>query len=357
MALRMGSWGLPEFGITERLQSLVAPNKPLSPQGGSNLFGGGQANTGSILGATAPLASSPQANNIINGDVGRAPTQTGVSSGGGVSGGGLGLFTPPSESPQSDFVGQSNDSFNGYLSSLDEQIFGLNDQRSAQEKVAENSYQQGLNTATGQYNNSRAELDVNRQKTLRDLSRNLQSSFQQGNSYLGTRGASDSSAANQYAFALSKLGSQQRGEVQGQYDQNLFKLKNVYDTETKNLELEKNNQLQHIAQWFSEAQNQLRGQKGQIASQRSQQALSIAMQMAQQVQQQQASRRSTLDQWAANHATSFGQLQQALSSTGSFNVNAPNSFAISGNSSIGPQGAAVGYGQEKKYDMFGNVIS
>ena len=239
---------------------------------------------------------------------------------------------------------QLNSGYDAYYKQLDEQLASLGGQRTGQEQIAQNTYDQGYNTATNQLGQAQQSLDTNRQKTLRDLSSNLSQSWQQGNIALGTRGASDSSAANQYSYALSKLGSQQRGDVQGQYDQNMFQLKNTYDTETKNLELQKNTQLQQISQWFAEAQNQLKSQKGQAALQKSQQALSYAMQMAQQVQQESASRRSTLDQWVANHATSFQELAQGLSRTGAFSMQAPQTYNLVGNQA-GGGGVATGYGQ------------
>lgn len=43
MALRAGSWGTPEFGITEKIQSIFAPQKAMASSGGSNLLGGNSA--------------------------------------------------------------------------------------------------------------------------------------------------------------------------------------------------------------------------------------------------------------------------------------------------------------------------
>lgn len=245
---------------------------------------------------------------------------------------------------------QSNSGYDQYLSQLDSQINDLGGQRSDQENIANNTFQQGMNTLGSQLAQGQQDISTNREKTLRDLSNNLKQSFQSGNTYLGARGASDSSAADQYSYALSKLGSQQRGDVQSQYDQNLFKLKNTYDTETKNLELSKNSQLSQISQWFAEAQNQLRGQKGQVALQKSQQALNIAMQMAQQVQQQASSQRAALDQWAANHATSFQQLQQQLAQNGRFQASIPNDQTIQSSNTRSVNPVSYGYG-----GLFGNT--
>jgi len=244
---------------------------------------------------------------------------------------------------------QLDSGYNDYFRMLDEQMEALGGQRTNQEQIAQNTYDQGFNTATSQYDQSQQNLDTNRQKTLRDLTDNLTQSFKQGNTFLGTRGASDSSAANQYAYALAKEGNRSRGDVQSQYDQNLFQLKNIYDTETKNLELQKNSQLQQIAQWFSEAQNTLRGQKGQAALQKSQEALSYAMQAAQQVQQATQQKISLLDQWAANHATSFQQLQGQLGLGGQFNVQAPNQFGQPSYRS-GQVAGLFGYGSQSDED-------
>ncbi len=53
---RPGSWSLgpvrlPEFGVTEKIQSAFQPNKPLTQSGGSNLFGKGQPQ---VLGTQTP---------------------------------------------------------------------------------------------------------------------------------------------------------------------------------------------------------------------------------------------------------------------------------------------------------------
>jgi len=105
--------------------------------------------------------------------------------------------------------------YNDYYKQLDQQLSSLGGQRAGQEQIAQNTYQQGLNTATGQYTQGQQNLDTSRQKTLRDLSSNLAQSWQQGNIALGTRGASDSSAANQYSYALTKMGNRNRGDIQG----------------------------------------------------------------------------------------------------------------------------------------------
>lgn len=61
MALRAGSWGTPEFGITEKIQSIFAPQKAMASSGGSNLIGGQQASapTYNYSNAQSTPTSSP----------------------------------------------------------------------------------------------------------------------------------------------------------------------------------------------------------------------------------------------------------------------------------------------------------
>lgn len=341
----------PEFGISEGIANLLGQGR--NAQGGSNLFGS-QASSGQIQGLSTDQPYNAGSENLMNpSPIGPPGAPAGYRLGGT---GSAGTFPTPQPQQPSQPTGGGDGGYGAYLSSLDSQIGGLNDQRSAQESIANNTYNQGLNTVNTQYQQGQTELDANRQKTLRDLSTNLMQMFQQGNAQLGVRGASDSSAAGQYAYALTKMGNQQRGDVQSQYDQNLFKLKNTYDTETKNLELQKNSQLQQIAQWFSEAQSALQGQKGQLAFQQSQQALNTALQLADRVNQEAQSRRATLDQWAANHATSFQQLQGQLAQNSQFQATIPTFQGITGGQQQGA-GMATGYGQDTtRKDIFGNPI-
>ena len=159
----------------------------------------------------------------------------GGNGGGGNSGGDGGNGGGGGPSAEQIAMDQLNSGYSDYYRMLDEQMAGLGDQKTSQEQVANNTYNQGLNTVTSQFDQGQSTLEGNRKKTLNDLSENLMSSFRQGNLLLGARGASDSSAANQYSYALAKQGNKSRGEVQSQYDQNLFQLKNTYNTETKNL--------------------------------------------------------------------------------------------------------------------------
>jgi hypothetical protein len=58
MGLRIGSWGTPEFGVTEWLQSKIAPQKSYTSQGGSNLLGSPRASSVPMSSPVSPYAGS-----------------------------------------------------------------------------------------------------------------------------------------------------------------------------------------------------------------------------------------------------------------------------------------------------------
>lgn len=306
MALpHIGAWGLPDFQISERVGDFFGKSR--TAQGGSNLFGGySSANPGQVQGIQ---------DNPINSITGGIPTpKSGFSSLINNTGSGAPAGSNPSDQGNfTDNVNNALDSgYNDYFSYLDNLAGGLVGQKASQEQVAQNTYDQGFNTLNTQFNQNQTDLNNYQARSLKDLGEYIRQSFQQGNTILGTRGASDSSAANQYAFALTKLGSQERGKVMQDIAQRQERLKTTFDTEVKNLELSKNNQLLQISQWFAEAQNQIGGMRADAQRQKSQEALNYAMQLADQVNQQAANRRSALDTWVLNHANSLKEAQAGL---------------------------------------------
>lgn len=225
--------------------------------------------------------------------------------------------------------GQLDSGYNSYFNSLNDMLnSGLPGQKSAQEQIAQSQFDQGVNSLNTQknlgvqdLNTQRTQASTAQQKTLQDLTDNIKNLFQSGNVYLGARGAADSSAANQYSYALTQMGSKQRGDVTSQYAQiqndingRETRLNEVYNGQVKDLESQKNQQIAGIAQWYASAQNQIRQMQGEGQLQKSQQLLNIALQQLTSLQQEAANRRSLLDQWAANHATDINQLKSQLSS-------------------------------------------
>ena len=273
--------------------------------------------------------------------------------------------------------------YSGYFSELDSILNeGLPGQRTAQENIASSQFNQGVNTLSGQRDSSLQDLtresektESRQSRTLKDISDNLRNSFTAGNVYLGARGAGDSSAANQYAYALTKLGSRQRGDVLSQYgdiqaDIGLReqKVKDIFNTETRNLEFEKDQKINGIAQWFSEQQNALKqakatGQlsKGQDLAALSQNLLNVALQQLNNIKAEATNRRSALEEWAMNNSTNVRQLASNIGQiSGAPFAQGPNAQPIVGTPQMGAGGGfnvPIGFGgNTNEKDRFGNSI-
>lgn len=264
---------------------------------------------------------------------------------------------------------QIGSGWDSYINSLNDQFSGLDSQRAAQEGLVNSQYNQGVNNLGLQYNQGNQSLDKNREQALqnqtsnlRDISSNIRNAFQAGNVYLGSRGAGDSSAANQYSYALNKMGTQQRSGVMnntanilGDVEARRTNLKNMYDTETNNLSQQKNAQMQQVALWFSEAQNKIRQMqaegklnKAQDMANLSRDLYNQAISKVQQIEQYNMQRRQALDQWAMGMSENIQQLasnMQGVSNIQGFEQNLPQAQAFNGGPTIDSSGdIQFGYG-------------
>ncbi len=275
-----------------------------------------------------------------------------------------------------------NSVYDAYLGSLDQMLNqGLPSQRSSQEGVARGNFgtnqadlsgqlTQGLNTLGGQ----REAVIQNQAKNLRELAANMRNSFLAGNIYLGSQGAGDSSAANQYSYALTQLGNKQRGDITSntagildQINSRESNLQTIYNTETNKLKSGLDAQIAQIGSWFADAQNQLRqaqasGQlnKSQDLANLSKTMLNQALNALNSAQQQAQQRSAALDQWAMNNSQTIQGLKQNFASVAQFNPTLPTAQPITGTPSIGAGGAMttpIGYGSTNQkitgYDIFG----
>lgn len=291
-------------------------------------------------------------------------------------GGGSGIVTtPPSGQPSQPDGSQQvrneiNGAYDGYISSLDQQLGilgGSFDSMSRGVQASTDQFQntldlqktQGIDALTAE----KAKLDATQKKTLQGLAEDVTNQFQAGNVYLGARGAGDSSAASQYAYAIAKQGNKQRGDVMAQTADitnqiNLRKenLTKIYDNETKNNKLEYQKQMSSLAQWYADAQSQIAGLKGTAnlnrgtsLAQMSMDLLTQAKQRAQDIQDQATQRQSTLEAWALNHSNTLEQARAKLGDQSAFTAPAVTRGAIVGanagtGSNSGSNPVAYGYG-------------
>lgn len=260
---------------------------------------------------------------------------------------------------------QINSGYDQYFNSLDQMLNGLSGQRTAQEGIANTSYNANVTDLGLQRDQNQADLNAqgvkteqNQVKTLKDISANIRNLMTAGNTYLGAQGAGDSSAVNQYAYGLTKLGSQQRGDVQSQTAGILSdiadrgsKLNNVFMQEKNRLASERDTAIQGIASWFADAQNQLSQAKanGQLSKSQDLQSLTTnlynqAVNALTQIQQQTAQRQATLESWAANNATNLAQLKQNMAGIGAYIAPQQQAGQIQGSMAFAPQGTRSIYG-------------
>ena len=282
--------------------------------------------------------------------------------------------------PYADLRNDISSGWDSYLGSLDQQLYGLTGQRTSQESIANSQFNQGLGDLDlqktqgfQQLGTQRQQAEQNQAKNLRDLGANLKNSFMAGNVYLGSRGAGDSSAANQYAFALTKMGSRQRGDIMNNTSNILSdiagretNLTNIYNTEKNKLQEALNQQIQGIAQWFANAQNTIQMQKAQGQLNKSQdlaslskEILNYAMGQLQTVQQAAQQRQAGLESWAMSNSQNLAQLKQNMGAISSPSYQMPQASAITGTPQFTSDGriyVPTGYGsdtEKKKTTLFG----
>lgn len=302
-----------------------------------------------------------------------APSAPKAPTGGGA---GSGIVTTPPSGQLSQPDGSQqvrneiNGAYDGYISSLDQQLGILGGSFDSMSKGVQASTDQFQNTLDLQKTQGidaltaeKAKLDATQKKTLQGLAEDVTNQFQAGNVYLGARGAGDSSAANQYAYAIAKQGNKQRGDVMAQTADitnqiNLRKenLTKIYDNETKNNKLEYQKQMSSLAQWYADAQSQIAGLKGTAnlnrgtsLAQMSMDLLTQAKQRAQDIQDQATQRQSTLEAWALNHSNNLEQARAKLGDQSAFTAPAVTRGAIVGanagtGSNSGSNPVAYGYG-------------
>lgn len=266
--------------------------------------------------------------------------------------------------------------YSDYFAQLDAMLEqGLPAQRTAQEELARLQYTGGVEQLQPQLTAGETLLQRQRERTetsqarnLRDLAANLRNAFMTGNIFLGARGAGDSSAARMYSYALTKLASQQRGDIMTQTADVMreigdreMNLQNVYNAEVNRLASERDQKIMSIASWFAEQQNALRGakaegalRKGQDLATLSQNLLSAALNQLNFVQQEASNRRAALEQWALNNATSIQQVKANLQQVSQFQPTLPQAQPIAGQPTIQAGGgfnvpgyAPIGYGTRR----------
>ncbi len=199
-----------------------------------------------------------------------------------------GASVSPGGGAQYGYTQVTNPAYSQYMNSLNSMYGNLDAQQNNQTQMIGNNYDTNLSGLNSQFQQGNANLDQsgkmidqNQANSLRDLSSNLRNSFQQAQNQLGNLGAGDSSAVDQYSYALTKSGNQSRGDLLQQTGNQRANL----DLQRNSLSAQNNQQINQLNTWKSNAllglQSQYAQQRAQLDSLRSQAPAQYAQQLSQ----------------------------------------------------------------------------
>jgi len=333
--MAIGSWGLPDFGITEWIAKQMGGGS--TGQGGSDIFvntpQSGQSWSDPTLYSGYNRVSTPTytpsgtAQQAIQSIPSVLGTKTSSSTGGGS------VINPqPSQPSQPSQPGQPSDPYaqlrseissgwDNYLNELNQLNPLLETQRGAQEGTAKSQYETGVSNLGTQRDQGVSTAETNQTKTLRDIASNLKNSFMAGNVYLGSRGAGDSSAADQYSYALTKEGSKQRGDVMQETANKIKDIQDTFNTGVNQLKSSYDTLINSIANWFAGKQMEIKqaianGQlnKSQDMQNLSKDILNQAISAMNTAKSQLNERQSALESWAMSNSQNVNSLMSNLKS-------------------------------------------
>lgn len=352
----------------------------------NNVFNSGGLNFGNNIAAQSGQLQSGMFGQAPSVDVGKAFSSGGLNfgkpqvdpnnewakldaqrdSGGGNGGQILGLSTnnPPSL-PSNDQSGQINSGWDSYTNSLNDLLNNnLPGQKQSQEQIAQNAYNTGVSQAGTQKEQGIQDVNTQQASSLKDLAGNVRNLFNAGNTYLGSRGASDSSAANQYSYAITQMGTKERGNIMKQAQDRVSQIGDIYNSEVNRLQSDLTNNMAQISQWFSEQQATLKQQLGQAGLGRSQDLQNASQNLynqalgeMQRIQAEVSNRRSSLESWALSNSKT---VQEAIANMNSVSNSMPQFQGIQGGmpqvTAEGQQYIPSGYGateEQKNRGLFG----
>lgn len=244
--------------------------------------------------------------------------------------------------PQADYMNQmlgligqnENDLMGGLMPSRDAQLNQANMWGTQQT----NDLNANVQSNVGDLNTQIGKTEQGQVKTLKDVADNIRNLMQAGNTYLGARGAGDSSAVNQYAYGLTKLGSQQRGDVMSQtkniiadINGQIAKVNMVATQEKNRIQSEVGQKTQEIAQWFADQQTNIKS-----AANKDKQALATnlynqAVSQLSQLQNYAQSRQAQIESWALSNSTTAKEALAKVQQYGQFQAPGQQYSPISGN--------------------------
>lgn len=296
---------------------------------------------------------------VFGGDINKLMTARGVNTSG--SGGGV--------DPNEAIRNQLSSSWDSYFRSLDDQYNALPGKEQDMQGIARNSYDQSVRDIGFEQENNQALLDKqyrkneeNQVRSLQDIADNIRNLYRSGNIYLGSRGAGDSSAANQYSYAVTKLGSKQRGDVlnqtrsiQNDIADREAQLARTVMSEKAKIKTDFDNKVLEISTWLKDAQEQVKQarangelQKGQSLAQLSQDIYNQATNRLLQLENNATERTNALVSWATSNSANINQLKSNLKEVSNITATNPTFSQLSGSPQVDAQGGMRTYWSQNK---------
>lgn len=380
--VHIGSWGLPDFGITEGLSKLFFGGSQTG-QGGSDLV----AN----LQAPNQPANDPTINSILyNPTDSSTPTTSFAGPGSGSGGGNQTVINPNNQSSTQQQTGPSqqdiinayrkmgwndvnailddyaatggskigggggidanqaainaarnafSNAYNPLFAQLDSMAGLIPQQQRQREGNIQNMYTSQVGEIEGSRDSAMAGLDVSKQQvaqrqanSVRDLQENLRNMLQAGNIQLGVGGAGDSSAKDMLSFALSKAAARSGADISNQaqamytdIDMQGNQIKATYDDNLAKLATWRDNNLSEVTKW---AQEMLMNIESQKATAKGQQAAALAanetniinnaLSRLQQIDDQVSSWNKGIQEWALNRMAQIDDAKAKISGYGKY---------------------------------------
>lgn len=298
MALQIGSWGLPEFGLTEKIGNLFGV--PTNPTGGSNIFG--------------QYSMTPQQQGTVN-YVNQTQTPTGQSTlrGGSVlgtstttTGGGTTGTTGTNPSPTSPTAPTQDSGMSSLLAEIDNiygQTMGLANERESMLRANQPGVEADVQ---GQYASSQQSLGTEKAAGERTLTTAETQAGQTKDNALnaGRRLYNELSMGGQQRFGGSSSAGQayneltgrefQRGQATTQqaYQNAITKVTDLkanlqerFDSAMFNLETQKNNSLNEVRRMFQEKLSEIDSLRAEAGINKSTQRLQLLQDLRNQVYQ------------------------------------------------------------------------
>ncbi len=375
-----GSWSvggvqLPDFGVTETLSKIVGV--PTTYQGGSNLYGDypttpeyiANINQAQQLADTrvaspvtykAPTTNTntntntntgggnymdyysgwdanqalQDFNKVFGGDINKLMTARGVNTGG---------TSGPSQEELA--LNASRNAFNSaydpVYQQLDSMIGNVPSYQANREQQVNDLYGSQQNEITGARNNSISALDASRTnvatkqaQSVRDLQENMRNMLQAGNIQLGIGGAGDSSAANMYAYALSKQAGRNSADISNQassqyaaIDSQGQQIRAVADDNLAKLGTWKVTSLNSVKQWAQDQISSLESMKLNATAEKAKalaanqvNVINQALSNLQQIDSQYTTWQSNLNNWALERLASLDDAKAKMSGYGNYSA-------------------------------------